>query len=102
MAEERFKHLEGAGLPQEVQQALKNLKRLENLEIGGAKPPAAAPPPAPVPGEGKVLCLHCGQPNEGERQVCWACFQPLRGKPKAPPPAAAPEQELTLVLDGNT
>ncbi len=103
MSKDRFDRLEGGGenLPGEVKDAISHLNRFDNLEIGDLKQH-----PAPIPSREKVLCHHCGQPNEAERDLCWACF---KGVKPAPKPAAAPagelpgqDQEVVIVLDGVT
>ncbi|MBI5209068.1 MAG: hypothetical protein HY927_03750 [Elusimicrobia bacterium] len=83
----------GAGLPR--------VGRFDHLEIGHLRPPPA-PPPA------RTACPHCGQPNEPEREACWACSKALKkGEPAAPPahrrqPPPPPQAEVTLVIDGLT
>jgi hypothetical protein len=85
-----------APLPGNVKEALSNLGRFDHLEIG-ALPPKPAPQ-AHV--EERILCTHCGQPNEKARQTCWACFQPLG--PEAAKPAPKGPKDITIVLDGIT
>lgn len=86
-----------APLPGNVKEALANLGRFDHLEIGALPPkPAAAAHTA----EERVLCTHCGQPNEKARQTCWACFQPLG--PEAAKPAPKGPKDITIVLDGLT
>lgn len=52
-----------------------------------------------------IPCPHCGQNNEPEREVCWACFQLLKPQAKSAEPApaaAAPEAKPTtkIVVNG--
>lgn len=91
----RFDRLEPEKpVPEALKKALSHLNRFENLEISGA--PAARP--APPPDAGSILCSGCAQPNEKEREVCWACFRVLTPKKTPAPPSA----EVTLILDGQT
>lgn len=104
---DRFDYLEDKPeLPATVKSAVGKLSRFEHLEIGQLKPqPAPAKPP-----DGKLLCSHCGQPNEPERETCWACFKLVRTgappaareQPSSPLQKPAPGQEIQLVLDGVT
>lgn len=100
MPADRFDKLEGdKPLPEPVKNALSNLGRFDHLEIGTRPPPApsASASPAAHAAE-KILCLHCGQANEKERETCWACFQPLGEAPKKPAPKGP--ADITIVLDG--
>lgn len=99
MSKDRFDKLEGdKNLPGEVKEAISHLNRFDNLEIGDLKSH-----PAPVPSRDKSLCRHCGQPNEVERQLCWACFKSVKEAPaNAGPDAPGVDQEVVIVLDGVT
>ncbi|MBI3554308.1 MAG: hypothetical protein HY077_17565 [Elusimicrobia bacterium] len=98
MPADRFDKLEGP-LPEDIRKTLSGFGRFDHLEIGTAPPP---PPPKDRPRtEEKVLCLHCGQANEKERQTCWACFRPLKEEPQKKPAPKGPE-DITIVLDGLT
>lgn len=61
--------------------------------------PSAAPPSS---GAKEIACPHCGQLNEGEREVCWVCSSLLRGAAKpaaaAPPSANSPEGPVPFPL----
>ncbi len=95
MAEDRFGRLEpDQPLPAGLKEALSGLGRFDHLEIGASP---RMPECQPQSCEDRVLCLRCGQPNEKERQICWACFKPLRSPAKASP--QEPEG-ITVVLDG--
>lgn len=70
------------------------LNRFKHLEIGAGAPAAAPGEPSQ---ELKRLCAHCGQSNEKQRDVCWACFQKLNAETKT-----GSAQDITLVIDGTT
>lgn len=104
MAQDRFDRLEGDRarepvLPQGVQSALSGLNRFKHLEIGQLQAAARPQADAPKRPDDKILCLHCGQPNEKERQTCWACFRYVRVQAKPSTAQSAPE-EVVIVLDG--
>ncbi|MFA6002698.1 MAG: hypothetical protein WC881_01375 [Elusimicrobiota bacterium] len=96
----RFDRIEGAATADSARPALPGLNRFDHLEIGELAPAA----PAAAPAADRMLCHHCGKPNEPQRADCWACHEALRHGPQAPPPADKPQpgQEITLVLDGFT
>lgn len=94
---DRFDRLEPSGeLPAAVRAAVEKLTRFDHLEIG----PQREPPDAAPERRASTLCLRCGQANEREREVCWACAKPLTERRAVP--AAAVEQDITIVLDGQT
>src|SRR5262245_52785761 len=62
---------------------------------GGAQPPLA-PPGAPSPGPGEILCTTCKAVNDASWAYCQQCgsqlhkAQPAAAAPPPPKPAAAP------------
>lgn len=102
MPKDRFEHLEGdKPLPGEVKDAIAQINRFHALEIGATRP---APPPKPE--VARATCRHCGQPNEPQRDSCWACFKLLRppetNKPAPKKEAPKGPEDITIVLDGTT
>ncbi|MBI3549565.1 MAG: hypothetical protein HY078_11045 [Elusimicrobia bacterium] len=123
MAPDRFEWIEGESeLPEDVKAAIQQLNRFEKLEIGlapspvaGAAPPPAAPPSsAPPPKsmpvrlaeggakvpEDAVVCVHCSQSNEKEREICWACHRWIRVKGNREVDGSL--EDIVVVLDGIT
>jgi len=102
VSQDRFDRLEESGeqLPENVKTAIADIDRFEHLEIGQIHPVGALPAPAPA-AEGQIICGHCGQYNEPGRDLCWACFKPLKAAP-APQSASDAGQEIDLVIDGST
>ena len=91
--EDRFGHLEGsAPLPDSTRSAIERLGRFQHLEIGTLTPPAPVQPSVE-----RILCPNCGQSNEKERALCWACSRPLSAIEK---PKPQPDQPIELILDG--
>lgn len=98
MTQDRFRRLEGGELPPSVVEAINHLDRFQNLEIGGDSPADGAPSVSYAPME-KILCRHCGRPNEKEREICWACCKPVAA---AAAPPAPPVNDFEIILDGQT
>ncbi|MFA6318814.1 MAG: hypothetical protein WC943_15505 [Elusimicrobiota bacterium] len=103
----RFDFLEGkkAAGPSGASE-LPQVGRFEHLEIGGERRPTPGPKTEAQPQ--RVLCGRCGQPNEAERETCWACYKPLalkagaRSAPAPDPAKPGQGQDITLVIDGLT
>lgn len=70
--------------------------RFRRLEIGGSAEPA----PRPAASGNSKKCRGCGSPNELQREVCWACYRPLKTEASLPPPPREPGAEFVVVLDG--
>lgn len=98
MSKDRFERIEGKAepLPQGVREAVEHLNRFANLEIGELRAPA----PAAAASSQRILCRHCSQPNEPQRETCWACFKKLAAEAAAA--QKPPEPDFTIVLDGKT
>ncbi|MBI4375533.1 MAG: hypothetical protein HY549_03695 [Elusimicrobia bacterium] len=93
---DRFDWIESKALPEQLKAAVSHLPRFDHLEIGQLPP---RPEPSRDAPSDRTPCAHCGQLNEAERQICWACFKYVR----APSPASLPKnEELTIVIDGKT
>lgn len=94
---ERFSNLEPENkIPLRVQNAIARISRFDQLEIGDMKPSGAS-----ARASERRLCRYCHQANEEVRDVCWACWKPLReDAPESSKPA--PEQEVAVVIDGAT
>jgi hypothetical protein len=108
MARDRFDSLEGGGdLPADLKEAIRQLSRFERLEIGRLEPSAPFQPAAPAPARPpskpeaspRLACIHCGQPNEAERETCWACHRFVRVQSSEPGRGRA---QISLVIDGKT
>jgi hypothetical protein len=95
VSQDRFSRLEGhQALPPKVLEAISKLDRFSYLEIGKLDPA-----PAVAPSSDKILCRHCGQLNEKERDHCWACFRYVGAKAESASPS---DSEMELVLDGKS
>jgi hypothetical protein len=81
-------------LPSQLKASLSKLNRFHHLEIGDSKPASASS------AAGRILCRHCGQGNEGGRELCWACYKPVVPPQQAPKPD--PDQEIAVVVNGRT
>lgn len=97
MSKDRFERIEGKAepLPPGVKAAVEHLNRFANLEIGELRAPGSSSAASPQ----RTLCRHCSQPNEPQRETCWACFKKLGADAPAQRPA---EPDFTIVLDGKT
>lgn len=95
--QDRFDRLEAqdSPLPEKLKAAVEKLDRFGHLEIGELK----NRPNRATPLSERTLCPHCSQPNEPQRDVCWACFKPLKQESFRKP---EPSQEIQLMLDGQT
>jgi hypothetical protein len=70
-----------------------NDEEIRRISAGGPKkaeicesvtlPPAAISAPSADLGPNEIRCPHCGQANEKEREVCWACYQFISGGEKS-------------------
>lgn len=98
--DDRFNRIESASpaLPASVKKALSKMDRFGHLEIGELKSEQVSPKAAPAATD-RVLCSHCGQPNEPLRDICWACYKPLKAETPSKP---EPDQDIQLILDGTT
>jgi hypothetical protein len=95
----RFDRLEPSTPPARPPAALPQAPRFGQLEIGEQGPPPEVPA-----GDVRILCAHCGRPNERQSELCWACGKPVTPLPgaAAAPDKPAPGQPVQLVLDGQT
>jgi len=91
----RFSNLEASRpLPDTVKAAIAGLSRFDHLEIGRLSETPARTDRRRVE---RRLCAQCGQANEMDRDICWACCKPLNIKAS---PKPDPEQEIHLLLNG--
>src|SRR5688572_29805552 len=91
----RFHHLESSAvLPEKLKSAIARMNRFESLEIAKTQSHVHR-----APAKEKLLCPHCGQTNESERDLCWACCKPFVPKETAKP---LPDQPMSIILEGMT